>query len=446
MTNVHHHRRTATANPGVESPPMKRIAFAAFAGSTIEFYDFFIYGTAAALVFPEVFFPALGQAQGTVASFATLGVAFFFRPVGALLFGHFGDRIGRKATLVTTLLLMGLATVVVGLMPTANQIGVAAPLLIVLMRIVQGVAAGGEWAGAALFASENAPSERRGLWSMFPSLGGGAALVLGNGTFLVTGLLMDDDTFVNYGWRIPFLASVVLIAVGLFVRLKIDETPVFRDELRRDRTIKAPMLVAFRRQPREIFLAAGMVIMVPSFTYIGGSYLTNYGRSVLGLGLTHVLSMGIAGGLAISAGIVLGGIWSDRIGRRAVILRAALVAVPWALALFPILELETFFSFAVGVCVTMFISGVAYGPMSAYVSELFATQYRQTAAGFSYNVAQIVGGAIPPLAASAIIASYGGFAFSACLSGFCLVSLLCVLALRETRGLDLTRVTADMKA
>jgi len=422
-----------------DAPSMRRIAFASFAGSTIEFYDFFIYGTAAALVFPQIFFPALGQAQGTVASFATLGVAFFFRPVGAILFGHFGDRLGRKKTLVTTLLVMGVATVVVGLVPTADQIGIAAPIVIVLMRIVQGLAAGGEWAGAALFASENAPAAKRGMWAMFPSLGGGAALILGNTTFLITGLTMSDDDFVSYGWRIPFLASVVLIAIGLFVRLKIDETPVFKNEQAREEVATVPVLEAFRSQPREILLAAGMVIMVPSFTYIGASYLTNYGRTVLGLGLTHVLLMGVCGGLAISLGIIIGGTWSDKIGRRGVIKRAAFVAVPWAVILFPILDLETTFSFAIGVCVTMFISGIAYGPMSAFVSELFETRYRYTAAGFSYNVAQIVGGAIPPLVAAAIIAATSSFVFGLCLAGLCLVSLLCVLALRETRGDRLDR-------
>lgn len=417
-----------------DKPSMKRIAFASFAGSTIEFYDFFIYGTAAALVFPEIFFPALGQAEGTVASFATLGVAFFFRPVGALLFGHFGDRLGRKKTLVTTLLVMGIATVLVGLMPTADQIGVAAPLLIVLLRIVQGLAAGGEWAGAALFASENAPEAKRGMWAMFPSLGGGAALILGNTTFLITGLTMSDEDFVSYGWRIPFVGSVVLIAIGLFVRLKIDETPVFKNEQDRDGVATVPVLDAFRSQPREILLAAGMVIMVPTFTYIGGSYLTNYGRTILDLSLTHVLLMGVCGGVAISIGIVIGGIWSDTIGRRGVIKIAAYAAVPWAIVLFPILDVGSTGSFAIGVCVTMFISGLAYGPMSAFVSELFQTRYRYTAAGFSYNVAQIVGGAIPPLVAAAIISATSSFVFGLCLAGLCLVSLVCVLALRETQG------------
>lgn len=417
-----------------DKPSMKRIAFASFAGSTIEFYDFFIYGTAAALVFPEIFFPALGQAEGTVASFATLGVAFFFRPVGALLFGHFGDRMGRKKTLVTTLLVMGIATVLVGLMPTADQIGVAAPLLIVLLRIVQGLAAGGEWAGAALFASENAPEAKRGMWAMFPSLGGGAALILGNTTFLITGLTMSDEDFVSYGWRIPFVGSVVLIAIGLFVRLKIDETPVFKNEQDRDGVATVPVLDAFRSQPREILLAAGMVIMVPTFTYIGGSYLTNYGRTILDLSLTHVLLMGVCGGVAISIGIVIGGIWSDTIGRRGVIKIAAYAAVPWAIVLFPILDVGSTGSFAIGVCVTMFISGLAYGPMSAFVSELFQTRYRYTAAGFSYNVAQIVGGAIPPLVAAAIISATSSFVFGLCLAGLCLVSLVCVLALRETQG------------
>jgi MFS family permease len=419
------------------SAAMRRIAVASFVGSTIEFYDFFIYGIAAALVFSDAFFPALGSAQATFASFATLGVAFVARPLGAILFGHLGDRLGRKRTLVSTLLVMGFATVGVGLMPTANQIGILAPVLLVVLRIIQGLAAGGEWAGASLFATENAPKAKRGFWAMFPSLGGGAALVLGNLTFLATGLFMSEAQFRDFGWRLPFLASVVLVVLGLVIRLKIDETPVFRAEQSRSGPTEAPAKQAFRRQGREILLASGTVIMVPSFTYIGASYLTNYGSRVLELPLTNVLAMGVIGGLAISAGIILGGTLSDRIGRRAVIRRAALVAIPWAALLFPLLDLESTLTFAVGVTVTMFISGVAYGPMSAYLSELFHTSYRYTASGFSYNVAQIIGGAVPPLVATPIIAARGSAFFGLCLAALVGVSLICVSLLRETRGVQL---------
>jgi MFS family permease len=451
MARTTRHPAPEVGSTNLEAPPasMRRIATAAFVGSTIEFYDFFIYGIAAALVFAPTFFPALGPAAGTVAAFATLGVAFVARPFGAVLFGHFGDRLGRKKTLVATLMLMGVATVLVGAMPTTEQIGVAAPILIVVLRILQGLAAGGEWAGAALFTSENAPKARRGFWSMFASLGGGAALVLGNGTFLVVGLLMSDESFASWGWRIPFLASFVLVFVGLWIRLRIDESPVFKREVQTEGASRVPFGEAFRRQPREVLLAMGAVIMVPTFTYIGGSYLTNYGTTVLELGRNVVLAVGLIGGLTISLGTIVGAVWSDRVGRRRVILTAACVALVWAVSLFPLLDLRTTATFGIGAAVTMFISGVAYGPMAAYLSELFETRYRYSASGFSYSFAQIIGGAIPPLIAAAVISAAGSFVFGLVLASFVLVSLLCVLALRETQGNDMARTSnspADHRA
>ena len=222
---------STASSPGHTPPvPLRRVAVASCAGTTIEFYDFFIYGTAAALVFPKVFFPALGATAGTVASFATFAVAFFARPVGAILFGHYGDRIGRKRTLISTLLLMGIATVLIGLLPGAATIGVAAPIILVLLRFAQGFAVGGEWAGATLLTAEYAPKGKRGLYGVFPQLGPAIAFALSSGTFLITGLVMGDtdEAFLNYGWRIPFLLSILLVGVGLYVRLSIEETPAFR--------------------------------------------------------------------------------------------------------------------------------------------------------------------------------------------------------------------------
>jgi len=224
------HHPPGQATPGSRPAKMRRVAFASFIGTVVEFYDFGIYATAAALVFAKVFFPALGTNAGTAVAFATLGVAFVARPVGAILFGHFGDRLGRKNTLIATMSLMGAATVLIGLLPTAASIGVLAPILLVVLRVAQGLAAGGEWAGAALFTSEHAPKGRRGFWATFTNLGGAVANILSLGTFLMVALFMSDDTFLAWGWRIPFLISIVLIAVGLWVRLKIEETPAFTAE------------------------------------------------------------------------------------------------------------------------------------------------------------------------------------------------------------------------
>jgi MFS family permease len=249
--------RTNTRLRGGETGvPMSRIALASMGGTTIEFYDFFIYGTAAALVFGKVFFPGLGGSAATAASFATFGVAFFFRPLGSILFGHLGDRLGRKRTLISTLLLMGLSTVAIGLLPSAKSIGVAAPIALVVLRALQGLAVGGEWAGAALLTAEYAPKGRRGLYGMFPQLGPTLAFGLSSATFLVAALTMSPASFQSWGWRIPFLVSIVLVAVGLYVRLRIAETPVFREALARNEQARVP-LSDLIRCPRSAPTASG---------------------------------------------------------------------------------------------------------------------------------------------------------------------------------------------
>ena len=434
-TNVHYGNATqARALSPPESRLMRRVALASLVGTLIEFYDFGIYGFAAALVFGKVFFPALGTAAGTVAAFATFGVAFVARPIGAIAFGHFGDRLGRKKTLVLTLLMMGLSTVLVGLMPTSAQVGVVAPILLITLRVVQGLAAGGEWAGAVLFAAESAPQEQRGFWSMFASLGAGIAVSLAPATFLLSGLFMSDQAFLSWGWRIPFLTSLVLLAVGLWIRLAMEETPVFKAAMESGRVVKIPFAEAFRRQYREILLAGGMMILTFCFGYLGVAYLTNYGTAVLKFPRTLVLSISVIGGLVYTVGILGSGILSDKIGRRKVVLGATSIGVLWSLALFPLLDVGTGTAFAVGVLTTMFIAGTALGPMSAFVSELFDTRYRYTAVGFSYNIAGVVGGAITPLLAASVTAAYGGPAFGLLLSGLAMISFICVLCLRETRG------------
>jgi MFS family permease len=270
--------------------PIRRVAIASCVGTTIEFYDFFIYGTAAALVFPTVFFPALGPAAGTVASFATFAVAFFARPVGAVIFGHYGDRIGRKRTLISTLLLMGIATVLIGLLPGADTIGVAAPIILVTLRFAQGFAVGGEWAGATLLTAEYAPAGKRGRYGMYPQLGPAIAFGLSSGTFLITGLAMGDSdgAFLAYGWRIPFLLSILLVGVGLYMRLQIEETPAFKAtqaSAPTDAPRRLPFLEVLRSQPLQVLLAGGALTMQFAFFYMGTAYLTSYATNPAGAGL-----------------------------------------------------------------------------------------------------------------------------------------------------------------
>ena len=429
----------STPRPGgreTSQVSIKRVAAASFVGTLIEFYDFGIYGFAAALVFGKIFFPALGTAAATVAAFATFGVAFVARPVGAVVFGHFGDRLGRKKTLVLTLIMMGIATVLVGFMPTTAQIGIAAPICLVILRIVQGLAAGGEWAGAVLFASESAPESQRGFWSMFASLGAGVAVALAPATFLLSGAFMSNEAFLEWGWRIPFLSSLVLLVVGMWVRLSMEETPVFKAAAQSGGIVSIPFADAFRFQYKEILLAGGMMILTFSFGYLGVAYLTNYGVSVLQLPRTFVLSMSIAAGCVYTVGILCSGLLSDWVGRRTVVLAAAVLGVAWSLALFSVVLVSGAgqAAYAVGVVGTLFVSGIALGPMSAYVSELFETRYRYTAVGFAYNIAGIVGGAITPILAASVTAQYGGPALGYLLAGLALISLICALCLRETRG------------
>jgi metabolite-proton symporter len=412
---------------------MGRVAFASLIGTTIEFYDFFIYGTAAALVFESVFFPALGTAAGTAAAFATFGVAFVARPFGSVLFGHFGDRLGRKKTLVSTLLLMGVATVAVGLLPSTESIGALAPVLLVVLRILQGVAVGGEWAGATLLTAENAPRQKRGRYALFPQLGPSLAFMLSSATFLVTTLAMSDAAFAAWGWRIPFLISIVLVVVGLYVRLKIEESAVFTEAVASRTSTRLPIAAALTRQPREVLLGAGAVVMTFAFFYVGMTYLTSYGVEQLGLSLSTVLGIGIVAGLMFAITTVLGSVCSDRFGRRKVIMTANALAIPVAVALFPILDLGTPLAFAAGMCLPLAVVGFGYGPAGALLPEIFATSHRYTGAGIAYNLAGVLGGGVTPLVGSALAASFGGTAIGIYLAAIGLVSLVSMLALPESK-------------
>jgi MFS family permease len=425
---------------------MPKVAFASFLGTVIEFYDFNIYATAAALVFAQAFFPAMGEYAGGIVTFATLGVAFVARPIGSILFGHFGDRLGRKRTLIATMTLMGTATVLIGLLPTAASIGVVAPILLVTLRIAQGIAAGGEWAGAALFTSENAPEGSRGFWACFTNVGGAFANILALSTFLATGLLMSDQTFVDWGWRIPFILSMAIVAVGLYVRLSLEETPVFARAAENDAPSTLPFKEALTNSWREILLGAGAIVVAFAFGYIGIAYLTNYGTVTLDLGKNTVLAAGVVGNLINAACMISAGLISDRIGRRPVLIGVAIAAVPWSLLLFPLLDTGTAGAFWLGVAITFAIAGHGFGMAGSFLSELFETRYRCTAAGLAYSLAAILGGGVPPLVASVLIGKFGTFSFGLFLAAYAVVSLACALLVHETRTTDLEDETIEARA
>jgi MFS family permease len=438
--------RDETTVSNASDTPMVKVAIASMMGTVIEFYDFLIFAAAAALVFGQVFFPALGEAAGTAASFATLGVAFVARPFGAVLFGHLGDRLGRKRTLIATMLLMGSSTVLIGLLPTPATIGVAAPIILVVLRVCQGFAAGGEWAGAVLFTSEHAPNDKRGFWSMFTNLGGAIASLLSLGTFFIADLIMSKADFLAYGWRIPFLLSGVLMLFGLWMRLTLVETPVFEQEKATSANTQLPFIEALQRQWREILLGGGALLMPFALYYMGGSYLISYGTTTLDLDSSSVLAAAVVGTVTLGAGVVAGGSLSDRIGRRKVILTASAVGCAWCLVLFPLLDTRSLVIFWVGLCISTLISGFAYGVAGSYLSELYETRYRYTAAAIAYSLAAIFGGAMPPLVAASVTAAFGSYGLSLLLALLSLTSAICVFVVRETSERDLTDITAPAVA
>jgi MFS family permease len=331
-----------TVEAGAGGTPMKRVAAACLIGTTIEYYDFFIYGTAAALVFPTVFFPHLSPAMATIASMGTFATAFLSRPLGAAVFGYLGDRLGRKKTLVATLLIMALSTVSVGLVPSTAAIGVAAPLILIALRLLQGFAVGGEWAGSALLGAEYAPATKRGLYGMCTLLGGGAGLVLSSLTFLGVNYTIGEHSpgFMQWGWRLPFLLSAALIGIGLYVRLNIHETPVFAEEKIRRLVPKAPLAEVLRLQRREVALAAGSILGVYSFFFMVSTYLAAYAHTHLGYSRNVVLVVGVLGALANLAFIALSAALSDRVGRRRMMFVGWAGYLPWSLVVIPLIGFD----------------------------------------------------------------------------------------------------------
>jgi metabolite-proton symporter len=428
------------ARPGVIA--MKRVAAACFVGSTIEAYDFHIYGTAAALVFPTVFFPHLSPAMATIASMGTFAAAFLSRPLGAVVFGHFGDRLGRKRTLVTTLLIMALSTVTVGLVPSTAAIGVAAPLILTALRLLQGIALAGEWAGSALLSAEYAPAAKRGRYGMFTLLGADTAFVMTSLTFLGVNYTIGEHSqaFMHWGWRLPFLISGALIGIGLYVRLKIDETPVFAEEKARNLIPKAPLAEVLRLQRREIVLAAGSFVGCFTFFYMVSAYLATYAHTDLGYSRNVILVVGVLGGLAGISVVTASAILSDRIGRRRMMLVGWAACLPWSFVVIPLMRTGNPICYAVAIVGVKAVASIAFGPTAAFIPELFATRYRYSGTALAMNFAGVAGGAVPPLIAGTLQATFGGWVIGVMLAIVAAVSLVCTYLLPETKGIQLQSI------
>lgn len=415
---------------------MRRVALACLVGSAVEYYDFFIYGTAAALVFPTVFYPNLSPAMATVASMGTFATAFLSRPLGAVVFGHFGDRLGRKRTLVATLLIMALSTVTVGLVPGSATVGAAAPLILITLRLLQGFAVGGEWAGSALLSAETAPAGQRGRYGMFTVIGGGIALLLTSLTFLGVNFTIGEGSsaFMTWGWRIPFLFSGILIAIALYVRLNIKETPVFAQRVTETVTATTPFAEVLRLQRREIGLAAGCVLGCFGLVYLASTYLTAYAHTHLGYSCNVILLIGALGGLTCTASAMLTSVLCDRFGRRRVILVCWSVGVPWALLVMPLIDSGSVTMFAVAIAGLFAVDGAVFGPVTSFVPELFPTRYRYTGTALSINLAGVLGGAVPPLIAGPLLSDYGSWAIGLMMATLALISLVATYLLPETNG------------
>lgn len=415
---------------------MRRVAVACLVGSAIEFYDFLIYGTAAALVFPTVFFPHLSPAVATIASMGTFGAAFLSRPVGAAVFGYFGDHLGRKKTLVATLLIMAVSTVTVGLVPSTTAIGAAAPLILIVLRLLQGFAVGGHWAGSALLSAEYAPAAKRGRYGMFTLLGGGTALVLSSLTFLAVNYTIGENSsaFMQWGWRLPFLISAGLIFIALYVWLKIDETPLFAEEKARHLVPKAPLTEVLHLQRREIALAAGSVLGSLGFVYMAGTYLTTYAHSDLGYSRSFIWSVGVLGGLVSITFIALSATLSDRVGRRRMMLVGWAGCLPWSFAVIPLMDSGKPVLYAVAIVGMYAIAAIGSAPTAAFIPELFATRHRYSGSALAVNLAGVAGGALPPLLAGTLLATYGSWAIGLMLATLALASLVCTYLLPETNG------------
>jgi metabolite-proton symporter len=383
-----------------------QVLFASLIGTAIEFFDFYIYATAAVLVFPKLFFPASDPAAATLASLATFAIAFFARPVGSALFGHFGDRVGRKTTLVAALLTMGLSTVAIGLLPTYASIGVAAPLLLALCRFGQGLGLGGEWGGAVLLAIENAPPGKRAWYGMFPQLGAPVGFVCSASIFLLLSAALTDEQFFTFGWRVPFLASAALVLVGLYVRLRITETPVFREALEKKAPPKMPVIAVLTEQPGA--LVRGILMSLATFVlfYLMTVFTLTWGTTALGYTRQQFLLIQLFGIVFFAVTIPISAMLADRYGRRLTLIAATVGIAAFGFVLAPWLQAGTrgaMLTLAVGLT----LMGFTYGPLGTALAELFPTRVRYTGSSLTFNLAGIFGASLAPYAATWLAKNYG---------------------------------------
>jgi metabolite-proton symporter len=417
--------------PAPRANSARRILVASLMGTAIEFFDFYIYATAAVLVFPQQFFPASDPASARLASLATFAIAFLARPIGSALFGHFGDRVGRKTTLVAALLTMGISTVAIGALPTYQSIGVAAPLLLALCRFGQGLGLGGEWGGAILLATENAPPGKRAWYGMFPQLGAPIGFFCSGGIFLLLSRWLTEEQFLSWGWRVPFLSSAVLVAVGLYVRLAITETPVFAQAVARHERVKVPMLTVFGKHGWALVLGTVIGTSVYVIFYLTTVFALSWGTVALGFTRNDFLVIQLVGVVFFGITVPLAARLAEG-GRRPMLMWVNVAIAAFGLVLAPIFQAGT-----AGALATMIVGfalvGFAYGPIGTVLAELFPTAVRYTGSSLTYNFAGIVGASLAPYVATWLATNWGLQYVGYYLSGSALLSLLGLYVSRETR-------------
>ncbi|RBH54631.1 MULTISPECIES: MFS transporter [Pseudomonas] len=429
-----------TATPSKPLNSTSRVATASFIGTAIEFYDFYVYATAAALVIGPVFFPQTDGTAQMLSAFLTFGIAFLARPLGSILFGHFGDRIGRKSTLVASLLLMGVCTTLIGVLPGYATIGAWAPILLCLLRFGQGLGLGGEWGGAALLATENAPAGKRAWFGMFPQLGPSIGFLAANGLFLILAMTLSDEQFRSWGWRIPFLLSAALVMVGLYVRLKLEETPIFANAMARQERVKMPLVELFSRYWAPVLLGSLAMVVCYALFYISAVFSLSYGVANLGYSRETFLGLLCFAVLFMAAATPLAAWASDRFGRKPVLILGGVLALLSGFTMEPLLGHGSTAGVALFLCLELFLMGITFAPMGALLPELFPTHVRYTGASAAYNLGGIVGASAAPFFAQKLVAMGGLSWVGGYVSGAAALSLIAIFCLKETRYNDLNKV------
>ena len=425
---------------------MRKVALTALAGTSIEWYDFFLYGAAAALIFPTAFFGEATPSTALILSLLTFAAGFIARPIGGIIFGHYGDRIGRKKTLVIALILMGVSSTLIGLLPTYAMIGVTAPILLTSLRFVQGLAIGGQWGGAMLLVTESSPSDKRGYYGAFAQAGAPIGVILANLAFIITSSLVSEESFYSWGWRIPFLASAILIGISMYIQLNLEDTKAFQElqqkrqanDTKENQIKQSPILEAIRKYPNRIALAAGAFLSIQVTFYILIAFLLAYGVSSAEISRDAMLAaVLIASAIMVPSQFMFSSI-SDRYGRKGIFMTGAILTGLWAYAIFPLVDTGNFYLIVVAITFGLIFVGMMYGPQAAFFTELFTTEVRYSGATLGYQFGAILGGAFAPTIAAFLWNNFGIFWVSVYISFASLLTLLSVMALTETYKTNLS--------